>query len=469
MRRVLSFVARGRLEFIGTGRGNESRVDGDSLPRPLHPNLRPVAEWEFPRSCHSFLKPTRLGTGSLTIEFSCKFCGKILRTADDKAGRQAKCPSCGEAIMVPAPDDDQGDDAAAAPSKPASSKSSVSKSKAKKRPSPKSGTARSKARDYVDDYEDEYDDYHEYEDDYDDGYDDDYDEPPKSKSRSKPCPVCGGPTSPRDDDCPHCGEDLYAARQVSRSRTKSKSKGKKRSSSRSSRRDYTAGEIIGDAWVIFQDEMGSMIGGMLITGMMMGALYFVTYLTTVMIGFGGMFAIFAAGGGNPGPEAGVGLGIVAVLAVVVFFTIFSVGVSFIQVGHGLFVFNAVTGKGSDISDLFRGGKYLVRYFLATFVFMLMSVIGSILLFIPGVIVSIMFGPYMFALIDRDGSGLQCLSDAKEATDGHWMTILVLGLAIFGINLGGALLCGLGTLFTAPLSITIMAVAYCRMAGVRVDV
>lgn len=38
----------------------------------------------------------------MTIEFSCPGCEKVLKTSDDKAGRRAKCPQCGEPITVPA-------------------------------------------------------------------------------------------------------------------------------------------------------------------------------------------------------------------------------------------------------------------------------------------------------------------------------------------------------------------------------
>jgi len=39
----------------------------------------------------------------VTIEFHCHHCDKTLKTTDDKAGRQAKCPGCGELITVPQP------------------------------------------------------------------------------------------------------------------------------------------------------------------------------------------------------------------------------------------------------------------------------------------------------------------------------------------------------------------------------
>ena len=37
----------------------------------------------------------------MTIEFHCPHCDKLLKTADDKAGVSAKCPGCGEPVLVP--------------------------------------------------------------------------------------------------------------------------------------------------------------------------------------------------------------------------------------------------------------------------------------------------------------------------------------------------------------------------------
>ena len=37
----------------------------------------------------------------MPIEFRCSGCGRLLRTADDTAGKQAKCPQCGEILTIP--------------------------------------------------------------------------------------------------------------------------------------------------------------------------------------------------------------------------------------------------------------------------------------------------------------------------------------------------------------------------------
>ncbi len=39
----------------------------------------------------------------MTIEFHCEHCDKLLKTPDERAGLAAKCPGCGESIVVPAP------------------------------------------------------------------------------------------------------------------------------------------------------------------------------------------------------------------------------------------------------------------------------------------------------------------------------------------------------------------------------
>jgi DNA-directed RNA polymerase subunit RPC12/RpoP len=96
----------------------------------------------------------------MTIEFNCHVCGKLLRTSDDKAGRTAKCPGCGEGLLVPQSETD------------------------------------------VDDYED---------DDVGDSEMDDYDDvpvPPPRSGPTKPCPMCGEKISAAAARCRFCGEEI---------------------------------------------------------------------------------------------------------------------------------------------------------------------------------------------------------------------------------------------------------------------
>ncbi|HUQ72826.1 MAG TPA: hypothetical protein VM165_25080, partial [Planctomycetaceae bacterium] len=119
-----------------------------------------------------------------------------------------------------------------------------------------------------------------------------------------------------------------------------------------------------------------------------------------------------------------------------------------------------------IGDLFSGGKYLWRMGGSTILFVLMVILGFVCLIIPGIIISLMFFPYQYVLVDEDPPGIDCLWRAKTYTDGNKGTIFLLFLAAFGINLLGACALIVGMVFTVPLTTLMMAVAYCKMTGQR---
>ncbi|MDA1014808.1 MAG: hypothetical protein O3A00_10200, partial [Planctomycetota bacterium] len=210
----------------------------------------------------------------MTIEFNCKFCGKILRTGDDKAGRQAKCPSCGETIAVPAETGAEehfetfDDPPAAVPPSAAAPRAASS------------ARHSSKAQDFVDDV-DPYDD-EDYDDDHDDDpYDDDDDPAPRRRAsqRMKNCPVCGAQVKAKALKCRHCGEELdddLPPRPSGRNRGRSGAR-------RSGPQEVYAGEIISDAWQIYTENMGIVIGCHVITSIMIVVLYVVAYLGMALV------------------------------------------------------------------------------------------------------------------------------------------------------------------------------------------
>jgi uncharacterized membrane protein len=103
---------------------------------------------------------------------------------------------------------------------------------------------------------------------------------------------------------------------------------------------------------------------------------------------------------------------------------------------------------------------------STILFILMVIVGFLCLIIPGIIVSLMFFPYQYVLVDEDPPGIDCLWRAKTYTDGNKGAIFMLCLAAFGINLLGACALLIGMVFTIPLTTLMMAVAYCKMTGQR---
>ena len=107
----------------------------------------------------------------MSIEFNCHVCGKLLRTRDDRAGRTASCPACGEKLTVPGQSGD--DDSYRLKNEPVDDEEEVEGEK------------------------------------FDDEDDDEFERPPaariESSGRSRSCPMCGERVSASAARC-RCSE-----------------------------------------------------------------------------------------------------------------------------------------------------------------------------------------------------------------------------------------------------------------------
>ncbi len=130
----------------------------------------------------------------MTIEFNCPHCDKSLKTSDDRAGRDAKCPGCGELISVPVPTEGAILDA------------------------------------------------EEVLTGFDSGETDSESEAPDVR---KPCPACGEAIVAAAIRCRFCGEVFSSSRG-----------GRGRNGIRREMRPFPPGEVISDAWRIYSERMG---------------------------------------------------------------------------------------------------------------------------------------------------------------------------------------------------------------------
>jgi len=222
----------------------------------------------------------------VTIEFSCDHCGKALSTTDDKAGRTAKCPGCGEAITVPFPSAaDNDEDSVAATS-------------------------------------------------------------------TVTCPMCGAENRGDARECESCGEPLK----------KTVKRGHER---------IDAGDVLSASWRIFKQEMGMVIGGVLVAGV----INFAISLPQSVLG-----AI-------AGIMQQQGEGETALLLQTLswcFLPIAYLGQWFITCGLQRMLLNIARGESAQFGDLFSGGKYLWRMAGASILFGLMIAVGLLCLIIPGI-------------------------------------------------------------------------------------
>ncbi|MDB5348231.1 MAG: hypothetical protein JWP89_6608 [Schlesneria sp.] len=214
-----------------------------------------------------------------------------------------------------------------------------------------------------------------------------------------------------------------------------------------------AGDVISTSWEIFKDNVGMTLGCVLIGGILINV---ISLPQNILSGIGDVME--QQGDANAATMFN--------LLSLCFLPLSVAGQIFIWAGQARMLLNIVRGKRAELSDLFTGARYFWRLLGSAIVFGLMLIIGFILCIVPGTIVALMFGVFVYVLVDQDPPGIECLSLARAVTKDNRVTLFVIGLAAVGINLLGLLALCVGLLFTVPLTTLFIAVAYCKMTGQR---
>lgn len=130
------------------------------------------------------------------------------------------------------------------------------------------------------------------------------------------------------------------------------------------------------------------------------------------------------------------------------------------------VLKTVDGKKAVFSELFSQFKpgLLLWYFGASIAYGIGSVIGIILLIVPGIIVLIRYSFYGYALVEKGVNGLDALKISWNITKGNTIKLLLFGIVIFLVNIVGMLALVIGILVTAPLSLIATAYVYRKLSA-----
>ena len=323
----------------------------------------------------------------MTIEFNCPHCDKVLKTTDDKAGRQAKCPGCGELINIPEAGWEQQDSSFAS-----------------------------------------------------EGADHELPPVPDRSREMKSCPMCGVETRGDAIRCRSCGEVFKSESRLVQGRP----------SGFREMRPFPPGEVISEAWRIFTEKMGILIGSMI-------TMVFLVLIVLSSASIPAALGEFLYENGNEiGAMVAWGISILLYFAALYFCV-------YVQAGYMILQLKAAREQPIRLDDLFSGGRYVGRMFLSSILFGGLILLGSVAFVIPSLLLALVFWPYGHLLVDKNSPGIECLTRSKVLTDGNWGSLFLV-FVIYWVSLFcGALLCNVGLIFTLPFANLLLAVAYDRMS------
>lgn len=195
------------------------------------------------------------------------------------------------------------------------------------------------------------------------------------------------------------------------------------------KKDYSVNrrEYISKGWELFKDNAGGFIGFSALTLFINLALQFVP-----MLGFFVRMAIYA-------PLIG---------------------------GFYIVAFKMIKNQKVEFADFFKGFSYFLPLLLAGLLTGFFTIVGLVLLVIPGIYLAVSYIFTFLLIVDREIDFWQAMEISRKFVAKNWFSTFLFLLILFLINIGGALLFGVGLLVTIPFTLCAVAVAYDDLLGIE---
>lgn len=148
------------------------------------------------------------------------------------------------------------------------------------------------------------------------------------------------------------------------------------------------------------------------------------------------------------------------IAVQLFGNLISHAISiFLTLGLTRFGLNLLGGKPAEIGQIFGEGNIFLRGFLASLLYGLIVILGTIALIVPGIYFALKYSQYQAAIVDKNMGIWESFQHSAAITRNNMWALLGLGILCALINLAGLLALCLGLLFTVPLTWLAWLLAY----------
>ncbi len=227
--------------------------------------------------------------------------------------------------------------------------------------------------------------------------------------------------------------------------------------------DWDVGEVLQSAWEAFKVCWGPLVGALFLSG-------FISQIPGLIARAIQGVSMGVADAGRHHSSSGSGssedLAMPILMMVIVFVgTIIGWAIGcFFHVGMTRMWCSAARRESVDFGELFRGGNRFLHLLAAQFLMGLAIVFASLLLIVPGIILSYGLMLTQFYVVDAEMGPIEAMKASWETTTGQKGKLFVLSLAFFALGIAGLLCCCLGVYVAAPVCSVALAIVYVRLSG-----
>lgn len=132
---------------------------------------------------------------------------------------------------------------------------------------------------------------------------------------------------------------------------------------------------------------------------------------------------------------------------------------FLTLGFTKIMLLLIQDEYVEVADMFNNFRPFLSYFVASFLYGIAVVLGTLLLVIPGIFIAIRFQFYPYFILEEDLSSFIALQKSYNLSQNLTLELLLLGIVIIALNIAGMLFFGIGIVLTYPLTTMATAIVY----------
>lgn len=133
-------------------------------------------------------------------------------------------------------------------------------------------------------------------------------------------------------------------------------------------------------------------------------------------------------------------------------------------GFHIFCMKKLLGRRADFADLFTGFSFFVPTLVASLLITIFVSVGFMFCILPGIVLAAMYQFTYLFIVDKRLDFWPAMQASYEIFKRDYVGFSLFVLAMGLLNLAGILLCIVGVLFTIPITMAAVTVAYREIAG-----